>query len=152
MKSGASRRSWSRRSSERVCGVCFGSAGTLPGLVQGFQVPCAPVLLAADHWRPWAGMGQVAHYRVGVAIYVYRCVSCFAVADLAFPRTPNPEPHCPAEELEKAVEAYKARLEEHQSRLKKDQLREAVRKEHHLEGLVEQVVQVSRGGSLRHCV
>eukprot|EP00667_Euglena_gracilis_P001878 EG_transcript_1877 len=49
-------------------------------------------------------------------------------------------------ELEKAVEAYKARLEEHQSRLKKDQLREAIRKEHHLEGLVEQVVQYLEHG------
>eukprot|EP01012_Entosiphon_sulcatum_P022467 TRINITY_DN2741_c0_g1_i2.p1 TRINITY_DN2741_c0_g1~~TRINITY_DN2741_c0_g1_i2.p1 ORF type:complete len:973 (+),score=225.32 TRINITY_DN2741_c0_g1_i2:56-2974(+) len=49
-------------------------------------------------------------------------------------------------ELEKAAEAYKTRITEHQARVKRDQLQDALKKERHLEGLVEQVLQYLEHG------
>lgn len=49
-------------------------------------------------------------------------------------------------ELEKAAEVYRARLHEYQARVRQDQLQEAVRKERHLEGLTEQVIQYLEHG------
>jgi len=49
-------------------------------------------------------------------------------------------------QLEKDAEVYKARIQEHQMRVKKDQMQEAMKKERHLEGLVEQVIQYLEHG------
>lgn len=56
------------------------------------------------------------------------------------------EEHKRKEELEKAAESYKNRIAEHHVRVKRDQLQDALKKERHLEGLIEQVVQYLEHG------
>eukprot|EP01065_Artemidia_motanka_P038196 TRINITY_DN47048_c0_g1_i1.p1 TRINITY_DN47048_c0_g1~~TRINITY_DN47048_c0_g1_i1.p1 ORF type:complete len:1004 (+),score=466.05 TRINITY_DN47048_c0_g1_i1:85-3012(+) len=50
------------------------------------------------------------------------------------------------EELERASATYKSRISEQQNKVKKDQLTEAMKKERHLEGLIEQVIQYLEHG------
>eukprot|EP01062_Namystynia_karyoxenos_P044027 TRINITY_DN322_c1_g1_i1.p1 TRINITY_DN322_c1_g1~~TRINITY_DN322_c1_g1_i1.p1 ORF type:complete len:982 (+),score=393.74 TRINITY_DN322_c1_g1_i1:131-3076(+) len=50
------------------------------------------------------------------------------------------------EQLERAAETFRQRISEQQNKVKKDQLTEAMKKERHLEGLIEQVIQYLEHG------